>query len=274
MLPYFKKYVIAVCAIAVLLLIVASTLWPLMTGQIMAASLLGMVLQFVLFFGGLLIGYVIFERRAERVADGYLYLYDVDCNPEALISHGSALARAITFPCNGSGAWFLSSYAQACLDVGRMDEARTILSGLRESVSAQKKPAQKVEIIMYLIPLEEKMGTLAEVSRLIEEGIHLVSEDASPEASVRRDYLTSQRVLANARASHDYEKLVKLDDAVVSSSAYPMRIRVEYAWDAASACFKLKDEGTERKLLSFIVDHGGSLALVARAKERLSHLGQ
>lgn len=272
MLVYFKKYVIAVCAIAVALPVVASTVWPLITGQLMAASLGGLIAEFLLFFAGFLIGYRIFEARSERVADGFVYLYNVDCNPEALLAHGSDLAHAITFPCNPSGAWFMGYYAQACLDAGRMDEARAIQEGLRRSIPAQKKPQQKCSVIIALIPLVEKMGTLQDVRSLIEEGESLIREAATPTAAIQRDFLQSQLKIVEARQSEDYEQLVKLDEAVVSSSSYPMRIRVEFAWDAASASYKLKEPSAEKRLLTFIVDNGGTLALVAQAKKRMDAL--
>lgn len=272
MLVYFKKYVIAVCAIAVALPVVVSTVWPLFTGQLMAASLGGLILEFVLFFAGFFLGYQIFERRAERVADGFIYLYNVDCNPEAFLSHGSELAHSITFPCNPSGAWFMGFYAQACLDAGRMDEAKAIEEGLRQSIAAQKRPQQKCSVIIALIPLVEKTGTLQDVRSLIEEGLELIRQDSSTSAAPQREFLHSRLKVVEARQSQDYANLVKLDDAIVASSSYPMRIRVEFAWDGASASYKLGNTVDEKRLLSFITAHGGSLALVAQAQKRLDGL--
>lgn len=272
MLVYFKKYVIAVCVVAVALPVAVSTLWPLVTGQLMAASLGGLGLEFALFIVGFLLGYQIFERRAERVADGFVYLYNVDCNPEAFLNHGSGLAHAITFPCNANGAWFMGYYAQACLDAGRMDEAKAIEEGLRQSIEAQKRPQQKCSVIIALIPLVEKMGTLQDVRTLIEEGLELIRQDTSAAAAPQREFLHSQLKVVEARQSQDYADLVKLDDAIVSSARYPMRIRVEFAWDGASASYRLGSVDDEERLLSFITSHGGTLALVAQAQKRLDAL--
>lgn len=272
MLVYFKKYVIALCALAVALPVIASTIWPLATGQLMASTLGGLILEFALFIGGFLVGYQIFSRRAERVADGFVYLYNVDCNPEAFLNHGSELARSITYPCNPSGAWYLGYYAQACLDVGRMDEAKAIEEGLRASIAAQKKPQHKCSVIIALIPLVEKTGTLQEVRSLVEEGLTLIASDASSTAEVQRIFLTSQQKIADARMASNLEQLKQLDDLVVSSSSYPMRIRVEFAWDAASASYKLGKVEDERQMLAFIIQHGGTLALVAHARKRLDAL--
>lgn len=272
MLIYFKKYVIAVCAIAIALPVIISTIWPFVTGQIMAASISGLLLEFALFAVGFMVGYQIFERRAERVVDGYLYLYNSDCNPQALIAHGGQLAHDISFPCNESGAWFMGCFAQACLEVGDIERARTIEAGLEDSISAAKKPSQKCGIILYLIPLVEKLGTLDEVEELIERAEKLNDTDRSEEAIQRRAFLESQRKIVHARREGDYHELVKLDESVVRSAAYPWRQRVEYAWDEASASYKLGDQEHERTCLDFVIRHGGSLALVAQAKERLSQL--
>lgn len=269
MLLCFKRYVIAVCAIAIALPVVASTLWPLVTGQIMAASLGGLILEFILFFAGFLIAYQIFSRRVDNVADGYVYLYNVDCDPEAFLMHGQALADAITFPCNGQCAWFMGYYAQACLDAGRGEEARAIEEGLRQSIDAQKRPSQRCAVIIALIPLVEKLGTLDEARSLAERGLSFISADADADAAMQRQYLESQLTVTKVRQSGDLDALVKLDANVVDSAAYPWRLRVEYAWDAASACFKLGRMDEERRYLRFIEEHGGTLALAAQAKKRL-----
>lgn len=272
MLPYFKKYVIGVCVIAIALPVVASTIWPLVTGQLMAATLGGLALELVLFFGGLFVGYQLFSRRADNVADGFVYLYNVDCQPEAFLTHGKSLAEAITFPCTDQGAWYMGFYAQACLDAGRKDEAARIEEGLRQSIAAQKNSAQRCGVIIALIPLVEKTGTLPQVQELIQEGLKAIEGDARPAAAVQREYLMSHEKVVQARVAQDFSKLVALDESVVQSNAYPMRIRVEFAWDAASASFKLGNTEDEQRLLRFIVDHGGSLMLVNQAKKRLEAL--
>lgn len=272
MLLCFKRYVIAVCAIAIALPVAASTLWPLFTGQLMAASLGGLILEFLLFFAGFLIAYRIFSRRADEVADGCVALYNVDCDPKAFLAQGRALADAITFPCNGQCAWFMGYYAQACLDTGRGEEARAIEEGLRQSIASQKRPSQRCAVIIALIPLVEKLGTLDEVRSLAEQGLSLISADAGAEAAVQRQYLESQLTVTKVRQSGDLDALVKLDAKVVDSAAYPWRLRVEYAWDAASACFKLGRADEERRYLAFIEEHGGTLALAVQAKKRLQAL--
>lgn len=270
MLPYFKGYAIAVCAIAVALPLIASTVWPLVTGQIIASSLGGLALQFLLFFGGLLVGYRIFERRAESVVDGYLKPYNDGCNPKALLDRGHKLACAITFPCNAQAAWFMGYYGQACLDEGRTEDARTIEEGLRQSISAQKKPDQKCAIIVSLVPLAEKLSSASDALALIDEGLALISTSSSAEASAQRTYLESQRAIMGARMAGDHEKLMDLDERVASSGAYPMRLRVEYAWDAAASAFKMGSVGEESRFLGFVADHGGTLALAEQARSRLA----
>lgn len=274
MLPYFKKHVIAVCAIAVALPVIASMIWPLFTGSVIASSVTGMILQFVLFFGGLLVAYRIFERHDERMVEDWLRLYNVDCDPEAFLRAAAPLAAAITFPCNAQAAWFLGYYAQALLDAGRHDEARAIEEGLRESIQAQKKPLARSEVISTLIPLVEKTGTLSDAKGLIDEGLDLISRDGGEDAAVQRAHLESQLKLIDARMRRDFDELLALDRSVVASSSYPMRLRVELAWDGASASYKMGDVAEERELLDFICQHGGGLALVDHARKRLDALSE
>ncbi len=272
MLIYFKRYVIAVCAIAVALPVIASTAWPLITGQMMAASLPGLALEFALFAGGFAVGYAIFNRRANARADEVISLYNDKCAPEAFLREGQPIASQITFPCNEQGAWFMGFYAQACLDAGRTQEAEAIRKGLEQSAQQAKKPLVSATITTYLVPLLEKMGTPEEVQSTIEGTLARIKEDASGAASPIRDYLESQLKVIYARTGADPAKRAELDRAIAESSAHPMRLRVEYAWDEASAAFQMKDGARERSCLQFVVEHGGGLALVARAKERLSAL--
>ena len=272
MLPCFKKYMVAICAIAVALPVIASMVWPLMTGQLISATFGGMLLQFALFFGGMLLGYWIFSARADRVVDGYVYLYDQDCNPESFISNAGSVAANVQFPCNATVAWFMGIYAQACLDAGKPEVAARIEDGLRQSLKSAKKPADACGILVNLIPLVEKTGTLSDVRSLIEEGLSQCADDPSGQAAQRRQYLQSQLEIVNARQDGNYSELIKLDEHVMSMPSFPMRIRVEYAWDAASAAFRSDDVQVEEKCLSFVLSNGGGLALVSQAKKRMSAL--
>lgn len=272
MLIYFKRSVIAVCAIAVALPIIASTIWPLFTGQMMASTLLGLVLEFALFACGFVLGFAIFNKRANAKADRMIALYNNECDPQAFLKEGQMVISEITFPCNEQGAWFTGYYAQACLEVGRTEEAATLQKGLETSIQAAKKPLVASTIATYLISLLEKTGTADEVEELIDESLARIEHDASAAAGARRDYLNSQLKVVKTRKSGDEQARLRQDESIVQSESYPMRLRVEYAWDEASAAFKMGDADLERASLQFVIAHGGSLALVAHAKDRLSSL--
>lgn len=272
MLPYFKRYSIYVCVIAVALPVAASTAWPLLTGQMMASQIGGLVGMLVLFAAGLFIGYAVFGRRADALTESYLAKYNDDCDPQALIDEGASLAKAIRTPCDQSGSWFLGYYAQALLEVGRADEAKAVRSGLRESVDAAKTPAAKLGILVNLLPLEEKVEGDAAAAALAEEGAALC-EQMGDAAGQLGEFVDGQRKVIEAKLSDDPEKLASLAEAVRESDRYPARIRVEYAWQEASARYRLGDSEGERLCLRFVEENGGSLALARKARERLAAVG-
>lgn len=273
MLPYFKRYTIYVCIIAVALPVIASTVYPLFTGQIMAASLAGMLAEIGLLFLGMVIGFGIFERRAEARTNQLLSYYDDDCDPKRLVDEGASLAEAIGFPCNESGAWYLSAYAQALLDAGQVERAEHIQEGLEASIEAAKKPEAKAGILVNLVPLVEKTGSEEEALFLITWGLELLRDKTSPAAAERRSYLNSQKAILDARRSGNAADAIRLDEAIKTNPSYPMRIRVEYAWSEAGACFRIGDVAAERANLRFVVENGGSLRLVDQARVRLDAVG-
>ncbi len=272
MLPYFKKYTIYVCIIAVALPVITSTVYSLAYGQIMASSFSGMLIEIALLFLGMIIGFNIFERKAEAKTSALLATYNDACDPEKLVHDGAQLASNISFPCNESGAWYLSTYAQALLEVGRIDEAQKIYDGIEHSIEAARKPEAKAGTLVNLVPLSEKMRTLDETISLIEKGLDLLRGQTSGAATERRAYLNSQKMVFDARKKGDLHDVVKLDEVVKTNPGYPMRVRVEYAWNEGSAFYRLGNKEAERENLAFVIEHGGSLKLVGQAQTRLAAL--
>lgn len=270
MLPYYKKYTIIVCVIAVALPVIISTLWPVFTGEMMASSIPGLLLMFALFFVGMMIGFSIFNRKADSDTEKLLELYNVECDPKALIDKGASLAEAISFPCNESGAWFMSYYAQALLDDGQTDRASDIAKGIKQSMLAAKKPEAKCMILVNLVPLAEKLDSEAEALSLIEEGLGYCKDSVSPSMVVRRQYLENQKKVTESRQGDDFSERAKIDESVVNATDNPMRVRVEFSYDAAIAYFRAGDKAAERNALEFVVQNGGQLALVDKARSRLA----
>lgn len=273
MLQYFKRYNIYVAIVAVVLPMVASTVWPLATGQMMASSIGGLVGLFVLFAIGLFVGYAIFGRRADAETEKYLASYNDDCDPQALVESGAKLAAAIPTPCDQSGSWFLGYYAQALLDLGRTDQAMAILAGLKASMQAAKTPSGKVGILVNVLPLAEKAEGPKVALELADEGVELCRQAGDAGAAQMRDYLESQQKVLRAELSDDPADIAKLAGGIAGSDRYPMRIRVEYAWREASAQYKLDDLAEEKRSLEFVAKNGGKLALAQKAAERLAKLG-
>ena len=271
MLQYFKRYSIYVSAIAIALPVIVSTVWPLVTGQMMAASLSGLAMLFVLFIGGLILGYAIFGKRADAETQAYLDAYNDDCDPQRLVNEGAKLAQAIQFPCDQSGSWFMGYYAQALLDLGRKEEALNIQTGIKNSMDVAKNAPMKVGILANLLPLVEKSEGTQAALQLIDEGMALCDQLKDGGAQIR-DYLASQKKILDVEATGTPEEIAKLCASIADSDKYPMRIRVEYAWREGSAQYKADDLAGEKRSLRFVVDHGGKLALVGKAKARLDSL--
>lgn len=270
MLIYYKRYTVILCVIAVALPVVVSTVYPFITGQIMASTLPGLITLFLLFAAGMLVGYRIMDGIAERRTESMLSLYNTQCNPEGLISEGADLARNITFPCNEAGAWFMSYYAQALLDAGKLEQAKEISAGLGLTVKSSKNDAGRCAVICNLVPLYEKLNPPQDSLGLIEEGISLCAASPSPEMQVRHQYLESQLKIMKARCGENWQESAVLDESVKDAPANPMRIRVEFAFSAAMAYFHLGNSLKEQENLRFVVEHGNRLALVAQAEKRLA----
>ena len=64
MLPFYRRYVIAVCASAVVVSIVVSTIWAFVTGRVMASTIEGLLISLAVFFATLAISGRIFNNKA------------------------------------------------------------------------------------------------------------------------------------------------------------------------------------------------------------------
>lgn len=270
MLPYFKRYSIYVCVIAAALPLAYSTAYPLLTGGLAASSLSGTVTMFALFVAGLLVGFGIFERKAQAKADAMLALYNDDCDPGALIEEGESLANAIKEPYNQTGSWFMGYYAQAKLDVGDAQDARDVLGSMLEAATGAKKPLDRAVILVNAVPLIEKLEGDERAFEVVQDALNACEECRELDAAQYAEFLTIQRSVLYARIDDDPAMLLELDESFWQSSRYPKRIRVEYAWDSASAAWRAGECERERLALEFVAANGGKLAMAAKAKERLA----
>ena len=272
MFTYFKGYTVGICAIAIALPVVTSTLWPMFTGQMMAASLGGTILMFALFIVGMFFGWLIFSRLADSKVQRMINAYNNDCDPDTLIREGSNIAIQVVYPCNQAASWFMGYYGQALLDSGNAQLAKNILGGLRLSIDAAKTPQEKVGILVNYLPLDEKMSGLQDALSVIDEGLGYCKEAKSSQVASFSDFLRSQKRIMQDLVSDDKQNAVDMCEKIRSDSSYPTRLRVEYAWIEASKLYGSGDKKEEANCLDFIVKNGNKLALVEKAKARLSDL--
>lgn len=267
MVVYFRKYIFAICAIAVALPIVASTIYPLITGRLMASSVSGLIGEFLLFILGFLIGYRIFSKKAQDDVEQMIDLYNVSCDPKGFIARSKPIYESMTYPCNEQAAWLLGSLGQAFLDIGDIDQAKKIEEGLLKSADNAKDPSASASIISYLVPLDEKLSGAQSALTLIEKGSNKIADSTNPQDSELRRYFDSQKQIIECDVSGDAEKVIAQDSKIMSDDRYPMRVRVEYAFNAAKNANRVGDTTEEDGFLRFVIKNGGSLALVDRAKE-------
>ncbi len=272
MLPFYRRYVIAVCASAVVVSIVVSTIWAFVTGRVMASTIEGLLISLAVFFATLAITGRIFNNKATEETERLFALYNDRCDPEAFVNEAADLARAARETRGELSSWVMSYYAQALLDVGKPDAARAILSEQVQSVDALKKTSDQAAVVVNMVPLAMKLEEPPVVMALIDHGIELIGDAEDFASTERRTYLQGQRAIVEARLAGDATQLVELYERIRTSTTGPVRVRVERAWDEAQLYFRAGDVERERTCLQFVADKGNKLALVKPARERLAAL--
>lgn len=265
MVTYFKKYIAYIVLIAFAAPTLACLVYASITGQVMLEPLWGKIVAVVLLIVALVLAFMGFEKKTEAKSAGWIRLYNQQCEPEALINRGRDLAANISFPCNEEGAWFMGYYAQALLDVGEVAQARRIEQGLRLSIEQAKKPLQKVRILVNLIQIVEKTGTLEDSLELVDKGLQILGDEKGSAAEQRRNFLISQRKIVLARMSENQHTIIEVDEAVKRSEHYPRRVRVEYAFDEALSYDAVGDLRRERENLIFVMENGNQMSIVKQA---------
>lgn len=273
MFPFFKKYVIICCVIAVAIPVVVSTVYAGTTGTIMASSLEGLIMLLALLFGGMFIAQSFFSRRADAETAEMLAKYNDACDPEAFTQAASRIVGNIQPPYNVMGSWFLTYYAQALLDEGNTQQARAIETDMLKSAESAKNDSIRLGILMNAVPLVTKTQGPQAALDIVNKALALIPNiQQAPQSSDPATFLNNQKTLLEATLSHDYATLRSLYDKVQQDANLPMRIRVESAWKEAQACHGAGAVDQERACLEFVVHNGNKLALVTPARKQLAAL--
>lgn len=273
MFPYFKKYVIITCVIAVAIPVIVSTIYAGATGTIMASSLEGLIMLLALLFGGMFIAQSVFSRRADAETEAMLSHYNDDCDPEAFTRAAAGIVGNIQAPFNVMGSWFLTYYAQALLDEGNASQARAIEADMMNSAENAKNDSIRLGILMNAVPLVTKTQGPQAALDIVERALAIIPNiQQAPQSNDPAAFLNNQKTLLEATLSHDDATLRSLYGKVREDANLPMRIRVESAWKEAQACHGAGDAAQERACLDFVVANGNKLALVAPARKQLAAL--
>ncbi len=272
MLNYFRSYEIIVCVVGVGIPIVVSTVWAVTTGEIMASSIMGLIVLILLLLVSLFVMQLIMSRVADRKIAKYISYYNDDCDPQKLLDESSKVRARLQAPFNTVAAWFAAYCAQALLDTGHSQQAQAIANDLRISTDAQSKTTRKVDVLVNLVPLLSKLEGAESAHKCAQYALNLLDQINEPEKSSRRSYLKSQLKMEQERMDNNNEELISLYESTRNSPYTTMRIRVECAWDEARIFYAEKNRDRELSCLQFVVDHGNKLALVGSARKRLAEL--
>ncbi|MDO4291287.1 MAG: hypothetical protein Q4C41_08695 [Eggerthellaceae bacterium] len=220
----------------------------------------------------------LFKRRAAEMEgaspEAAVRSYDEDCDPEPLTEFAQAYVVAREGFDDESDLWLAGYCAQALLDLGRVDAARSIEQNMVRGVSGMEDAAERAIVTVNLVPLEEKLNGHARTLPVIEQALQALDGVRGVAAAQARAYLETQRHLAQAHASADVDVLMDFYAQARANDALPMRLRVECAWEEAQIHFKRDDAPAERAALEFVAENGGALALAARAQARLAGMAQ
>lgn len=270
MLAFYRKYVIAVCAISVGVPVVVSTIWPLVTGQIMAASIPGLATLIVLLFGALVISSRFFGAKADAETERLFDLYNAQCDPRAFVDEAAQVAAYASARVGELSSWFLSYFGQALLDVGEASRAEDIAQAQLEGMQRCRTASEQAAVAVNMVPLLAKLREPADVLPLVSQGLELLGSADDFASNQRRDYLRLQRDYLTARAEGDRETVVRMCQDVRANEDQPLRVRVERSWDEAQVHFAAGEASLERACLEFVVENGNKLALVGPARVRLA----
>lgn len=264
------RYIVIASGLAIVVTAVVQTIYTAITGMALSSTLPGLAVSMGLFIVVTLAVYAYYARKMGGNQDQLLMMYDEGCDPQTFVEGAKSYAEAIPMPYIEPSAWYMSYYAQALLDLGRVQEAQKIEQNMYDSVKLSSSVDVQAKIIVNLVPLALKLLGPADTLPIMNKGLELLATcKLSREVSDMEAYLQNQVVLATATAEGDDEKLVRFYASTRNNPQLPLRIRVEQAWEEAKIHYRSGDIARETECLEFVVRNGNKLALVKPANDRL-----
>lgn len=273
MIAFNGKYLVYASGIAMIVTAVVQTIYSVLTGLPMAATLPGLIISLLLFVGTTLVALAYYKRKSTVDVDQLIDVYNEACDPSAFVSQSQMYVNGMNPPYDNASSWFMSYYAQALLDLGRVSEAQKIEQDMYESIKESTGLEQQAKIIVNLVPLAQKLLGPADTVPIIQKGLELLQTgEAGKDAPAYEAYLQNQLVICTALAENDVEKLVRFYSSARNNETMPLRIRVEQAWEEAKIHYAQGDTQREIECLEFISTKGNKLAFVKQAHDRLVSL--
>lgn len=280
MLQYYTKHKIICLVFSFLATFVFYIATCISVGGVVPPTLIGMVTTTVLFLSFLFMTSRIFGRRIDTMVMQMLDTYNRDCDPQRLYDQGAQLAGKIMKGMtkspreNSTGSWFLSFYALAAADLGRVQEAEDMAKAMVKTAGQQRKPFDQLTVLANLEPLVLRLHGAAAAQAVLDQAEQLLSQVSGPGAEVYGTFVKGEgSTLANMRNGNT-QALLDLFERVRRSDDQLMRMRVMYA-DAAASIYQARgDQVSERACRQFVVSNGNKLPLVPLNAARLEELVQ
>lgn len=280
MLQYFKKYRTMSMVLSVGIPILLMVVWLTVTKNSPIQS--SVMTVFVTFFGFVLLTTIAVQsvvgKKVERETDRLLALYNEDCDPFAFVDEAAEVAAGMHAPFNDVTSWFLSFYALALLDCGRVDDAAEIGREMQESLQTAANSGLKVVLATNIEPLVLRLfgaeGALQLVESVLPEA-EALSQGGNQKQQIlfssHLNFLQSEQKTLQYMVENDQFHLLEQFTAIFRNERYPMRLRALNAKMAADLCNALGQRDAEVECLRFAAEHGGKLPFVQEAAERLGN---
>lgn len=279
MLQYFKKYRTISMVLGSVIPVLIMVIWLVITKDSPVRSVMTAVVTFI----GITILTTmavqsIVGKKVEQETDRMLSLYNNECDPYAFVEAATEIASGMHAPFNDVTSWFLSFYALALLDCGRVDDAAEIGREMQESLQSAQNQGLKVILATNIEPLVLRLfgaeGALQLVESVLPDAESLAQSGNQKQQALfssHQIFLESEHKTLQYMVDNDQYHLLEQFTAIFRNERYPMRLRAMNAKMAADLCNALGQRDAEIECLRFAADNGGRLPFVEEAAARLKN---
>ncbi len=272
MLPYFRKYAVALYVFSLVVPFVFIMAWSSFVGWDVVKTLPGLFSAFGLYVASFFVLKHVMNRRADAAAERLVSLYNDECNPQTFLVQAKSVAHAIGTPRTEMGSWFLSFYALALTDEGYLSEAAQIGERMRTGICAASNPQAKMVLLVNIEPVVARLLGVSAALATVDQAEGLLRDCPEGVNSAQANFLAWERGVLEAKLSENDNALLEKYAQVRKNPNYPRRMRVLAAFSEAKICRTRNNTAEERGCLFFVVEQGNGLPEVDVARMRLAEL--